>query len=139
MGDTVERRRAQYCCQINVLVGKSWFNDRMVWLYSERHDATLIQELALLMFADVVPDLKAKDAGIASGDAANQSLAELTWFRVGGPAQVLFMPRAGRSAYFSRRIAGENFRDRDGLGSNLIVRDGGVPGVVIRLGGGFTR
>src|ERR1700730_17903386 len=68
----------------------------------------------------------------------NQSLAELTWFRVGGPAQVLFMPEhEGDLAYFLAHLAGRVAVPEVGLGSNLIVRDGGVPGVVIRLGRGF--
>jgi len=69
---------------------------------------------------------------------ANQSLAELTWFRVGGPAQALFMPEdEGDLAYFLAQLPDEIPVTVIGLGSNLIVRDGGVPGVVIRLGRGF--
>ena len=69
---------------------------------------------------------------------ANQSLAELTWFRVGGPAQALFMPEdEGDLAYFLAQLPDEIPVAVIGLGSNLIVRDGGVPGVVIRLGRGF--
>src|SRR5262245_23068631 len=69
---------------------------------------------------------------------ANQSLAELTWFRVGGPAQVLFMPEDEDDlAYFLAHLPTEVPVMVVGLGSNLIVRDGGVPGVVIRLGRGF--
>ena len=69
---------------------------------------------------------------------ANQSLAELTWFRVGGPAQVLFMPEdEGDLAYFLAHLPTEIPVTVIGLGSNLIVRDGGVAGVVIRLGRGF--
>jgi UDP-N-acetylmuramate dehydrogenase len=69
---------------------------------------------------------------------ANQSLAELTWFRVGGPAQALFMPEdEGDLAYFLTQLPDEIPVAVIGLGSNLIVRDGGVPGVVIRLGRGF--
>jgi UDP-N-acetylmuramate dehydrogenase len=69
---------------------------------------------------------------------ANQSLAELTWFRVGGPAQVLFMPEDESDlSYFLASLPTEIAVTVIGLGSNLIVRDGGVPGVVIRLGRGF--
>ena len=69
---------------------------------------------------------------------ADQSLAELTWFRVGGPAQVLFMPEDEADlCLFPRQSPGRNPGHRHGLGSNLIVRDGGVPGVVVRLGRGF--
>jgi UDP-N-acetylmuramate dehydrogenase len=69
---------------------------------------------------------------------ANQPLAELTWFRVGGPAQVLFMPEDEEDlAYLLANLPAEIPVTVVGLGSNLIVRDGGVPGVVIRLGRGF--
>ena len=71
---------------------------------------------------------------------ANQSLAELTWFRVGGPAQLLFMPEDEADlAYFLANLPAEIAVTVIGLGSNLIVRDGGVPGVVIRLGRGFSE
>jgi len=69
---------------------------------------------------------------------ANQSLAELTWFRVGGPAQVLFMPEDEADLVnLLAHLPSEIPVTVIGLGSNLIVRDGGVPGVVIRLGRGF--
>ncbi|MDO9062836.1 MAG: UDP-N-acetylmuramate dehydrogenase [Bradyrhizobium sp.] len=65
---------------------------------------------------------------------ANQSLAELTWFRVGGPAQMLFTPADEDDlAYFLSHLPHELAVTVVGVGSNLIVRDGGIPGVVIRL------
>src|SRR3984885_11855522 len=65
---------------------------------------------------------------------ANQSLAELTWFRVGGPAQLLFTPSDEDDlAYFLSALPRELPVHVVGVGSNLIVRDGGMPGVVIRL------
>jgi UDP-N-acetylmuramate dehydrogenase len=71
---------------------------------------------------------------------ANQALAELTWFRVGGPAQLLFMPEDEADlAYLLAQLQAEIPVTVIGLGSNLIVRDGGVPGVVIRLGRGFNE
>jgi UDP-N-acetylmuramate dehydrogenase len=71
---------------------------------------------------------------------ANQSLAELTWFRVGGPAQVLFMPEdEGDLAYVLSELPAELPVTVIGLGSNLIVRDGGVAGLVVRLGRGFNE
>src|SRR5215468_6439866 len=69
---------------------------------------------------------------------ANQPLTDLIWFRVGGPAQVLFTPQDENDlAYFLKNLPAEIPVTFIGLGSNLIVRDGGVPGVVIRLGRGF--
>ena len=68
--------------------------------------------------------------------AANQPLAPFTWFRVGGPAQALFSPADEEDlAYFLAHLPMEIPVTVVGLGSNLIIRDGGVPGVVIRLGG----
>jgi UDP-N-acetylmuramate dehydrogenase len=70
----------------------------------------------------------------------NQPLADLTWFRVGGPAQALFMPEDEDDlCYFVRELPREIPVTTIGLGSNLIVRDGGVAGVVVRLGRGFNE
>ena len=91
-----------------------------------------------MSFPDIVPDLKAKMSDLRGRLMPNQSLAELTWFRVGGPAQVLFMPEDEADlAYLLANLATDIPVTVIGLGSNLIVRDGGVPGVVIRLGRGF--
>jgi len=85
-------------------------------------------------FPDITPDLKAAMPDLRGRLLANQSLAELTWFRVGGPAQVLFMPADENDlAYFLANLPQELSVYVVGVGSNLIVRDGGLPGVVIRL------
>ena len=90
------------------------------------------------MFADIAPDLAAKLPELRGRLMPNQSLAELTWFRVGGPAQILFMPEDEADlAYFLGQLPATIPVTVIGLGSNLIVRDGGVPGVVVRLGRGF--
>ena len=66
-------------------------------------------------------------------------LADLTWFRVGGPAEVLFTPADEADlAAFLKNVPGKIPVYVIGVGSNLLVRDGGVPGVVIRLGKGFS-
>src|SRR5919201_6577701 len=91
-----------------------------------------------MTFPDIVSDLKARMPSLRGRLMANQSLAELTWFRVGGPAQALFMPEDEADlADFLTHLPAEIPVVVVGLGSNLIVRDGGVPGVVIRLGRGF--
>jgi UDP-N-acetylmuramate dehydrogenase len=91
-----------------------------------------------MTFPDLAADLKARLPQLRGRLMSNQPLAELTWFRVGGPAQVLFMPEDEADlAYFLGRLPPEIPVTVVGLGSNLIVRDGGVPGVVIRLGRGF--
>jgi UDP-N-acetylmuramate dehydrogenase len=85
-------------------------------------------------FPDITPDLKAAMPELRGRLLANQPLAELTWFRVGGPAQVLFTPSDEDDlAYFLAHLPGEHPLSVVGVGSNLIVRDGGVPGAVIRF------
>jgi UDP-N-acetylmuramate dehydrogenase len=93
-----------------------------------------------MIFPDIVPDLKAHVPELRGRLLANQSLGEFTWFRVGGPAQALFMPEDDDDlAYFLRNKPRDVAVTVIGAGSNLIVRDGGVPGVVIRLGRGFNE
>jgi len=91
---------------------------------AERRDRDWIAEL---------PPLR----GRLTRDAA---LAGITWFRVGGPAELMFRPAdlddlqrflAAKPAEVPATVIG--------VGSNLLVRDGGVPGVVIRLGRGFAE
>jgi UDP-N-acetylmuramate dehydrogenase len=91
-----------------------------------------------MSFPDLVPALQASMQDLRGRLLPNEPLKPLTWFRVGGPAQVLFMPEdEGDLAYFLSHLPAEIPVTVIGLGSNLIVRDGGVPGVVIRLGRGF--
>src|SRR5262249_55952996 len=90
-------------------------------------------------FPDISSSLKSAMPALRGRLLASQSLAELTWFRVGGPAQVLFLPEDESDlAYLLAHLAPEIPVTVIGLGSNLIVRDGGVAGVVIRLGRGFN-
>jgi UDP-N-acetylmuramate dehydrogenase len=87
-------------------------------------------------FSDLSQDLHARMPDLRGRLAANQELAPFTWFRVGGKAQVLFAPADEADlSYFLMHLPEEMGVTAIGLGSNLIVRDGGVPGVVIRLGG----
>src|SRR5277367_5317977 len=87
-----------------------------------------------MTFPDITPDLKAAMPELRGRLTANQSLSELTWFRVGGPAQVLFTPADEDDlAYFLKNLPTEIPVTVVGVGSNLIVRDGGLSGVVIRL------
>ncbi|WP_316169811.1 UDP-N-acetylmuramate dehydrogenase [Bradyrhizobium sp. SZCCHNRI1058] len=87
-----------------------------------------------MSFPDITPELKAAMPELRGRLLANESLAPLTWFRVGGPAQVLFTPAdADDLAYFLKNLSSDLPLYVIGVGSNLIVRDGGVPGVVIRL------
>jgi UDP-N-acetylmuramate dehydrogenase len=70
---------------------------------------------------------------------ANAPLASVTWFRVGGPAEVMFKPAdAADLAAFLAACPADVPVTVIGVASNLLVRDGGVPGVVIRLGRAFA-
>ena len=69
----------------------------------------------------------------------NRPLADLTWMRVGGPADWLFQPADEDDlATFLAALDPAVPVFVMGVGSNLIVRDGGIRGVVIRLGRGFN-
>ena len=79
--------------------------------------------------AALAPDLRGRLV-------ADAPLAPFTWFRVGGPADVLFSPADEDDlAYVLARLPSEVPVATIGLGSNLIIRDRGIRGVVIRLGG----
>jgi UDP-N-acetylmuramate dehydrogenase len=93
-----------------------------------------------MAFPDLIPGLKSKLPQLRGRLLPNEPLAPLTWFRVGGPAQLLFMPEDEADlSYFLSMLSADTPVVVIGLGSNLIVRDGGVPGVVIRLGRGFSE
>jgi UDP-N-acetylmuramate dehydrogenase len=67
-------------------------------------------------------------------------LAPLVWFKAGGPAEWLFEPKdADDLGAFLAELDPSVPVMGLGLGSNLIVRDGGVPGIVVRLGKAFAR
>lgn len=79
----------------------------------------------------LVADLEPHVRGRLTAEAP---LAPYTWFRVGGPAELLFQPADEADlAEFLRRLPGEVPVTVIGVGSNLLVRDGGIRGVVIRL------
>ncbi len=70
----------------------------------------------------------------------NADLAKVTWFRVGGPAEVLFRPADKDDLkIFLQELPREVTVTMLGIGSNTLIRDGGIPGVSIRLGDGFSE
>ena len=72
--------------------------------------------------------------------SADAPLGPLTWFRAGGPAEVLFRPAdADALAAFVAGMPKDVPVTVIGVGSNLLVRDGGIRGVVVRLGRGFAE
>lgn len=85
-------------------------------------------------FPDITPVLRGNIPELRGRLSANEPLAPLTWFRVGGCAQALFVPADESDlALFLAHLPRDIPVHVLGLGSNLIVRDGGIPGVVIRL------
>ena len=80
--------------------------------------------------------IRAAAPGLRGRLVAGASLADLTWFRVGGPAEVLFTPADEEDLAALLAVLDPSVPVTViGLGSNLIVRDGGIPGVTVRLGG----
>lgn len=92
------------------------------------------------MFPDLTPSLREAAPDIRGRLLPNVQLSELTWLRAGGPAQLLFTPADEEDlAYFLSHCPAEIPVTVIGVGSNLLVRDGGVPGAVIRLARGFNE
>jgi len=72
--------------------------------------------------------------------AADAPIGPMTWFRVGGPAEVLFRPADEADlADFLAALPADVPVTVIGVGSNLLVRDGGIQGVTVRLGRGFAE
>ena len=88
--------------------------------------------------ADLLAKLTARLPDLRGRLAAEAPLKDYTWFRVGGPAEVLYSPADEADlAYALKHLPQDIPVTMIGLGSNLLVRDGGIEGVVIRLGRGF--
>jgi UDP-N-acetylmuramate dehydrogenase len=89
-----------------------------------------------MRFPSLVDEVRARAPKLRGRLTADTPVAEATWFRVGGPAEALFSPADEDDlAYVLSALPREIPVTTIGLGSNLIVRDGGIAGVVIRLGG----
>ena len=70
----------------------------------------------------------------------DEPLARFTWFKVGGPADLFFRPKSeAELCDFLKRLPVNASVTILGNSSNVIIRDGGVRGVVIRLGHDFSR
>ena len=90
--------------------------------------------------AGLIAELQKAAPEVRGRLSAGVMLADVTWFRVGGPAEVMFSPADEADlSYFLAHVPSEVPVTVIGLGSNLLVRDGGVKGVVIRLGRGFNE
>ncbi len=87
-----------------------------------------------MTFPDLLPSISSMMPDLRGRLLGNELLAPLTWFRVGGRAQLLFTPADESDLqYFLSKLPLDVPVYPIGVGSNVIVRDGGVPGVVIRL------
>jgi UDP-N-acetylmuramate dehydrogenase len=89
-----------------------------------------------MSFRDISGDIRNLAPLLRGRLTANAPIAEATWFRVGGPAQILFSPADEDDlAYLLSALPRSIPVTAIGLGSNLIVRDRGIEGVIVRLGG----
>jgi UDP-N-acetylmuramate dehydrogenase len=90
--------------------------------------------------AAVANDILTRLPVVRGAYRSHADLAATTWFRVGGKAEVLFKPadEADLATFMANRPLDLPVTVI-GVGSNLLVRDGGIPGVVIRLGRGFAE
>ncbi|HEX2256715.1 MAG TPA: UDP-N-acetylmuramate dehydrogenase [Afifellaceae bacterium] len=96
-----------------------------------------------MMSGHLLDNLRPELDGFRGTLQADQPLAPIVWFRAGGAAEILAMPADAEDlALLMRALPAEVPVTVIGLGSNLLVRDGGVPGVVVRLsarGFGFAE
>ncbi|WP_415715992.1 UDP-N-acetylmuramate dehydrogenase [Roseibium sp.] len=87
-----------------------------------------------MTFPDLLAQIPTLSEGIRGRLTANQPLSAVTWFRTGGPAQLMFQPADEEDlATFLAKLPAEVPVLPVGLGSNLLIRDGGLQGVVVRL------
>lgn len=87
-----------------------------------------------MSFPDLLEQYPELADGIRGKLTVNQPLSSVTWFRTGGPAQLLFQPADEADlAAFLKKLPLDIPVLPIGLGSNLLIRDGGLQGVVVRL------
>jgi UDP-N-acetylmuramate dehydrogenase len=87
-----------------------------------------------MAYPDLLPMLQPWVGEVRGRLTPNQLLSEISWFRVGGPAQLFFQPADEADlAFFLKNLPRDIRVTVIGLGSNLLIRDGGIDGVVIRL------
>ena len=85
-------------------------------------------------------NLKSSLAGVKGKISFNRPLKRLTWLRVGGDAEIFFQPEDLHDLIqFIENLPQDTKVFPIGVCSNLLVRDGGIPGVTVRLGRGFSQ
>jgi UDP-N-acetylmuramate dehydrogenase len=96
--------------------------------------------MPVMAMRDLASEISAAMPKLRGRLVPKQPMADVTWFRVGGPAEVMFSPADEEDlSYFLANLADEIPVTVVGVGSNLLVRDGGIEGVVIRLARGFNE
>ncbi|MBI4923812.1 MAG: UDP-N-acetylmuramate dehydrogenase [Devosia nanyangense] len=87
-----------------------------------------------MSWPDLIPEFSSWIGEVRGRVIPNQPLSEITWFRVGGPAQLFYQPADEADlVFFLKHLPPEIRLTVIGLGSNLLIRDGGLDGVVIRM------
>ena len=84
-----------------------------------------------------IENIKDKISGKVS---FNENLSKLSWFNLGGPAKVLFRPKnLNELSFFLKELEGIKNIKVIGAGSNILIRDGGFEGIVIKFGKSFSH
>ena len=87
-----------------------------------------------MSWPDLIPEFSSWIGEVRGRLVPNQPLSEITWFRVGGPAQLFYQPADEADlVFFLKHLPPEIRLTVIGLGSNLLIREGGLDGVVIRM------
>ena len=69
-----------------------------------------------------------------------EKLSKYSWFNLGGPAKVIFKPKnLNELSIFLQKVKGHSKIKTLGIGSNILIRDGGFDGVIIKLGKSFSH
>lgn len=93
-----------------------------------------------MAFSDIITELARAMPDLRGTLLSNVPLAPWTWFKTGGPAQAVFQPEDAEDlGYFLSRLDPSIPVLPLGLGSNLLVRDGGIEGVIVALGPSFNQ
>jgi len=88
----------------------------------------------------LIPHIQSLEKNLSSKILYNEDLSKLSWFNLGGKAQVLFRPQNLKElSFFLKEIKGFKNITVLGAGSNTLIRDGGYNGVVIKFGKSFSH
>ena len=85
-------------------------------------------------------DLRNLNNSISGKILFDESLSKFSWFNLGGPAKVLFKPKDLQElSFFLKKIKGGKEIKVLGAGSNILIRDGGFDGIIIKFGKSFSH